>query len=273
MQPGRVLAFDSGIGGLAVVQALRATLPPETRIDYLADNALFPYGEQDDAVLVARTLALLEERITALSPDVVLIACNTVSTLALRALRDRFAVPFVGCVPPVRWAARVSRTRVFGLLATRGTARRPYLHSLQQDYAADCHMIVHGARGLADLAERAFLGHDISDSLVKDELRNLFERERGDEIDTIGLGCTHYTFLTETLIRLSPPDITWLDPAIAVAHQVNRVLELRPHSAEARSDRETLAFTGPAPDQAALGLAVRRLGYDQIVVLPEPVST
>lgn len=271
--PGRVLAFDSGIGGLAVVQALRTTLPPGTLIDYLADNALFPYGEQDDAVLVTRILALMEERIARLRPDVVLIACNTASTIALEALRARFDVPFVGCVPPVRWAARVSQTRVFGLLATRGTARRPYLRSLRDNFAADCEMIVHGARTLADLAEQAFLGRPIDDDLVAQELRHLFEAPNGDRIDTIGLGCTHYTFLSNAFLRLCPPDINWLDPALAVARQVNHVLEMRVADRSTSAAPESLCLTGPAADEQALRRAINRLGYHDITVLDAtPVS-
>ncbi|GBQ92088.1 glutamate racemase [Asaia krungthepensis] len=267
LPPGRVLAFDSGIGGLGVVQALRTTLPPGTRIDYLADNALFPYGEQEDPVLVARILSLMEDRIARVRPDVVLIACNTASTIALDALRARFAVPFVGCVPPVRWAARVSQTRVFGLLSTRGTARRPYLRSLRDTYAADCEMIVHGARALADLAEKAYLGEAVDDRLVAEELRHLFEAPNGERIDTIGLGCTHYTFLNEAFLRLCPPDIHWLDPAIPVAQQVGRILDQRSPSASGTDLPETLCLTGPTPTQEALEKAVARLGYNKITIV------
>lgn len=270
--PGRVLTFDSGIGGLGVVQALRTTLPAGTRIDYLADNALFPYGEQEDSLLVARILYLLEAHIGALRPDVVVIACNTASTIALEALRARFAVPFVGCVPPVRWAARVSKTRVFGLLSTRGTARRPYLRSLRDTYAADCDMIVHGARMLADLAEQAFLGRPVDEQCVAGEIRHLFEAPNGGRIDTIGLGCTHYTFLAEAFQRLSPPGINWLDPAIPVAQQVSRVLEARQTHRARHELPESLSLTGPPPDIRALALAVARLGYHTISVL-EPGLT
>ena len=267
LPPGRVLAFDSGIGGLGVVQALRTTLPPETRIDYLADNALFPYGEQEDSLLVARILALMEERIARLRPDVVLIACNTASTIALDALRERFDVPFVGCVPPVRWAGRVSKTRVFGLLSTRGTARRPYLRSLRDDYASDCEMIVHGARMLADLAEKAFLGHTIDDRLVAEELRHLFDAPNGDRIDTIGLGCTHYTFLAETFLRLGPSGISWLDPALPVAQQVRRLLDMRSIGKQDNDLPESLSLTAPPMDDCALRQAVLRLGYEDIAIL------
>ncbi|GBQ16218.1 glutamate racemase [Swaminathania salitolerans] len=268
---GRVLAFDSGIGGLGVVRALRDTLPSDTHIDYLADNALFPYGEQDDARLIARIIALLDAQIARLQPDVVLIACNTASTIALDPLRARFGTPFVGCVPPVRWAARVSRSRVFGVLATRGTARRPYLRALQEAYASDCEMIVHGARALADLAERAFLGQRIEDAAILDELAHLFSAPSGERIDTVGLGCTHYTFLAEAFARLSPPDVAWLDPALPVAQQVRRVLEDRPPAKRAMRAEE-MCLTAPPPDREALDRAVNRLGYERVAILDGAVS-
>jgi len=249
------------------VQALRSTLPGDTRIDYLADNALFPYGEQEDTLLVTRLVSLIGERIARLRPDVVLIACNTASTIALDALRQNFDVPFVGCVPPVRWAARVTQSRVFGLLSTRGTARRPYLRSLRDTYAADCEMIVHGARALADLAEQAFLGYSVNDALVAEELRHLFEAPMGNRIDTIGLGCTHYTFLTESFRRLCPPEIHLLDPALPVAQQVGRILAMQTVCPEREDCPETLTLTGHPVDSVALKRAIARLGYDDITVL------
>ncbi|AOX16495.1 glutamate racemase [Kozakia baliensis] len=265
-RPGRVLAFDSGIGGLGIVRALREVLPPETRIDYLADNALFPYGEQADDVLIERLLSLLGAQIEARRPDLVVIACNTASTLALPALRARFPLPFVGCVPPVRWAARVSTTHVIGLLSTAATARRPYLRTLQQDYAADCTMLVHGARGLADLAERAFLDEPLEDALVLRELTQLFDQPEGDRIDAVGLGCTHYTFLMEAFTRLSPPGVAWLDPAMAVARQAGRLLVERPLNGPVEED-EHLLLTAPPPNALALTKAVRRIGYVGLEIL------
>ncbi|CAI9120696.1 glutamate racemase [Brytella acorum] len=273
---GRVLAFDSGIGGLGVVRALREALPQGTKVDYLADNALFPYGEQDDDLLVSRLLTLIGEQIEARRPDLVLIACNTASTLALEPLRARFSVPFVGCVPPVRWAARVSISRVIGILATAATVRRPYLGSLHRAYATDCIMITHGARGLADLAERAFLGEDIPEVLVSRELAALFGQLGGEDIDTVGLGCTHYTFLTQTFARLGPAHVTWLDPAASVARQAATVLEQHCDSHSVRAPREAeeeMILTAPPPEPERLRAAIARMGYGGFTVLERPAPS
>lgn len=223
----RCLVFDSGIGGMGVVQALQA-LQSGLEIDYLADTALFPYGEQPDDILTKRVVTLLTAACKRLEPDIIVIACNTASTLALSAVRQALSVPVVGCVPPVRWAGRVSLTRTIGLLSTSATARRPYVQALHREFASDCHLVVHGARPLADLAERAFLGGFVDETLVRAELDALFNQPHGALIDTIGLGCTHYTFLLPALQRQAPAGITWLDPAPAVARQVRTILENEP---------------------------------------------
>lgn len=220
----RILVFDSGIGGLGVVQALRS-LAPSLTIDYLADTALFPYGEQPDDLLRERIAKLICQACGHLKPSLVIIACNTASTLALPILREKLTLPIVGCVPPVRWAGRVSNSRTIGLLATSATARRPYLKQLHEDFAADCKLIVHGSRHLANMAERAFRGEQLAPDEVQHELACLFEQPNGHDIDTVGLGCTHYTFLLPYFQRLGPAGIMWLDPAPAVAQQALRRLE------------------------------------------------
>ncbi|AHK71981.1 glutamate racemase MurI [Gluconobacter oxydans DSM 3504] len=267
----RSLVFDSGIGGMGVVQALRDLLPA-LHIDYLADTALFPYGEQPDDLLTSRIVSLLVAACERLQPDVLVIACNTASTIALPALRQRLNIPVVGCVPPIRWAGRVSESRVIGLLSTSATARRPYILQLHRDFAPDCRLITHGARRLADLAERAFLGEVTADSDVQYELTCLFSQPHGSEIDTVGLGCTHYTFLMDAFERLSPPGITWLDPAPAVARQVRTVLQDAPcSSAPSRPGR--LLMTCAPQDTARLEAAAQRLGFSQWDVFAAPAPS
>lgn len=265
---GRSLVFDSGIGGMGVVQALRALLPA-LHIDYLADTALFPYGEQPDDLLTSRIVSLLAAACDDLQPDVLVIACNTASTIALPALREHLNIPVVGCVPPIRWAGRVSKSRVIGLLSTSATARRPYILQLHRDFARDCRLITHGARRLADLAERAFLGEVIADDDVQHELDCLFRQPHGDEIDTVGLGCTHYTFLMDAFERLSPEGVTWLDPAPAVARQVRTVLQEAPERSDtSRSGR--LLMTRAPHEAARLQTAAERLGFSQWEIFAAP---
>lgn len=265
---GRSLVFDSGIGGMGVVQALRDLLPA-LHIDYLADTALFPYGEQPDVLLTSRIVSLLVCACERLQPDVLVIACNTASTIALPALRERLKIPVVGCVPPIRWAGRVSTSRVIGLLSTSATARRPYILQLHQDFASDCRLITHGARRLADLAERAFLGEAIADADVQHEMHCLFSQPHGDEIDTVGLGCTHYTFLMDAFERLSPDGVTWLDPAPAVARQVRTVLQTAECLSES-SQAGRLLMTRAPHEAARLEAAAKRLGFNDWELFTAP---
>ena len=246
--PRHILAFDSGIGGLGIVRAIQA-LAPDICIDYLADTAIFPYGEQDDDFLIERIVSLLSQAIRRLQPQVVVVACNTASTLALEALRAAWPdMPFVGCVPPIRWAARITQTKVIGLLATRATVRRPYLSRLHALYAPECTLIAHAAPGLAGCAELAFRGQDVSDSTLLREIEGLFVHPDSNRLDVVGLGCTHYTFVLDRLRALSPPGLTWLDPAPAVARHTCNLLAHLPQKAHAHP----CAWFTALPDDQAL---------------------
>ena len=262
----RILAFDSGIGGYGIVDALRARLPGAW-ITMLADNAFYPYGELPDAALVARIEQVIGEAIRDLAPDAVVVACNTASTVALSALRARFDLPFIGCVPPIKWAASLSRTRHIGLLATRATVRRPYLSELARRFAPDCRLIAHGARGLADLAEAAFRGMAIDRGAVRGELETLFGQEGGTAIDIVCIGCTHYSFLLGALRDASPPGITWLDPAQAVARRTEAVLAGLAPDHVAAGGGEAL-FTAPPERPEALHASLDRLGYGGFSLFP-----
>lgn len=258
MRNGRLLVFDSGIGGLGVVQEARRLLP-DAGITYLADNQGFPYGAKSDDVLTARIEALIGAALDEVSPDVVVIACNTASTIALAPLRRRFSVPFVGCVPAVKPAAASSRNRAVGLLATPATIGRAYVRELIEKFAADCRVYSHGATNLADLAERRFLGHDVTLEDVRAELAGLFTQDSEAQIDTVILGCTHYRFLLPELRAASPDHISWIDPAEAVARQAGVMLRQTARASTARTD-EAL-FTGPLGDPMAMEARLGDFGF------------
>jgi len=254
-----LLAFDSGIGGYGIVGALRARMPA-ARITTLADNAFYPYGEMPDAALIARIGDVIGRAIRQFEPDAVVIACNTASTMALAALRERFDLPFIGCVPPIKWAASLSRTRTIGLLATAATVRRPYLRDLAARFAPDCRLLAHGARGLADLAEAAFRDQPIDSEAISRELATLFGQEGGDAIDTVCIGCTHYSFLLDALRKASPDGIVWLDPAEAVARRTEAVLAGMSLRTDGDGGGEAL-FTAQPFASEPLGRSLLRFGY------------
>lgn len=215
-----ILVFDSGIGGLGVVAALNQ-LAPGLPLTYLADNGFFPYGDKPDETLVPHILRVIGEAIAREKPEAVVIACNTASTIALTALREAFALPFIGCVPPIKPAAAASRTRSIGVLATKATARRPYLNGLIETFAPDCTVHTLGAPALAELAEQKFRGATVD---VATAIAPLFAQPGGTAIDAVALGCTHYSFLLPEFMALRP-DISWHDPAMPVARQTLKIIE------------------------------------------------
>lgn len=264
-----IVAFDSGIGGLGIVQSLQQQVQNTSlklSVDYLADNLVFPYGEQEDNFLIQRIITVIGETIERLEPDLIIIACNTASTIALEVLREHYPeTPFVGCVPPIRWAARISKTKHIGLLATRATVQRPYLKSLKEQFAADCQLIGYGSPILANIAERVFRQESYSSKDIEQEIHTLLEMPTANQIDTICLGCTHYTFVLPQLQELSPRYIQWLDPANAVAkHALDLILEKKiiPHNNTPRDNH--FHYTALPNKDTALLKQIIPMGYKEL---------
>ena len=219
MTPARVLLFDSGMGGLTVARAVAAHLP-EAELIYAADNAAFPYGAWKEEPLVARILAVIGRLIDRVSPDLVVVACNTASTLALARLREAYAVPFVGTVPAIKPAAAQTRTGVIGVLATPGTVAREYTHALIHTFAYHCKVILHGAPSLAEMAERKLAGGALDPRALAAEVAPVFREEEGRKTDVVVLGCTHYPLILPEIVKVAPWPVTWIDPAPAIARRL-----------------------------------------------------
>src|SRR6202035_2545618 len=152
-----ILLFDSGLGGLTVYREVAAARPHVDFV-YVADDAGFPYGGLPEPALVSRVIALMGELIETHRPDLVVIACNTASTIVLPRLRQEFALPFVGTVPAIKPACVASVTRRVSVLGTDATVRREYTRALIRDYAQDCEVTLVGASRLAALAEAELSG-------------------------------------------------------------------------------------------------------------------
>lgn len=258
-----LLIFDSGIGGLGVVAEIRR-LQPAANITYLADNGFYPYGEKSDDVLIARILKVVGEGTELINPDAIVIACNTASTVALTHLRETYPKPFIGCVPPIKPAAAASRTRHIGLLATAATIRRPYLQDLVEKFAGDCTVHSFGTAILADLAEAKFRGHVINPAELAAAVEPLLSQPGADLIDSLALGCTHYTFLQPELVQLRP-NIQWFDPAGAVARQTSSVTCSLPGSPGGRYT-STAFFTGGLSDRENMKTALKNYGFSKLEV-------
>lgn len=260
--------FDSGIGGLGVVREIRRLLP-EVDIVYVADNGGFPYGALSDATVVERCERIVAALDRLIAPSAVVVACNTASTIALAALRAKFPVPFVGCVPAIKWAAKTSRSKTFGLLATPATVRREYLRELIEQFAQGCTVVTHGSSRLAPLAECRFRGLPVDLGVLREEVEVLTKAPGAEALDTIVLGCTHYGFLLEELRQVSSPAITWRDPAGAVARRVRAFLSALPPDPPRRmpSPANVAIFTAPLPDAETLAPRLAAYGFGEIRVM------
>lgn len=264
----RALVFDSGVGGLSVLDALAAA-QLDLEIDYAADNAWLPYGEKSDAELKVRCPALIAALARQLSPDVVVLACNTASTIALAEVRAAVAQPVVGVVPPIKPAAELSRSRVIGLLATPGTVRRAYTDELIRNFAADAHVIRCGASALVRVAEDALAGNEPDEKVIREAIAPLFSAPRGDEIDVVALACTHFPLIAEALARTAPRPVRWLDSGAAIARRVKQVSGCAAGAARMRH-----AALSEASGWAKLGAAFAARGFSSYrAIEPAPLFT
>ena len=257
MTPPRILIFDSGLGGLTVYEPV-AALRPDAELIYVADDAFFPYGALEEDALVARVVSLMGELIQRFRPDLVVVACNTASTLVLAPLREAFETPFVGTVPAIKPAALASRSKLISVLATPGTVARDYTRALIHEFASDCEVTRVGARGLATLAERALRGETVADAEIAQEIAPAFVERAGRRTDEIVLACTHFPLLRERLAALAPWSVEWVDPAPAIARRVDALLGPARGQGAARAGRAH--FTAGAPVSPALLRALLERG-------------
>jgi glutamate racemase len=259
--PSKILMFDSGLGGLTVYREVAAARPDADFV-YVADDAAFPYGALAEDALVARVVGLFGELIPAHCPDLAVIPCNTASTIVLPALRERFAVPFVGTVPAIKPACAASVTRRVSVLGTEATVAREYTRGLIRNFAQGCQVTLVGSKHLASYAEAELAGAPASDADIRAELAPCFVDD-GKRTDTIVLACTHYPLLLDRLIQLAPWPVNYIDPAPAIARRVVDLLgpaaaDARPGSSRAiftsgRAPYAVLARFGIAPQPAVVG--------------------
>src|SRR5471032_1770502 len=221
-----ILVFDSGLGGLTVLREIVGARP-DAHYVYVADDAFFPYGHHSEDQIIARVVPLIGELISAHAPDLVVIACNTASTLVMSHLREQYKVPFVGTVPAIKPACARSRTKRVSVLGTRGTVKREYTKALIRDFAQGCEVTLVGAADLASLAEAALSGVEISDQQIFAEIAPCFVGGGESDparTDTVVLACTHYPLLMDRLVMLAPWKVDWIDPAPAIARRVADLL-------------------------------------------------
>lgn len=252
-----ILVFDSGLGGLTVFREVKA-VRPDARFIYLADDAGFPYGNLGESVLIARIIDVLGNAVAQYKPDLVVVACNTASTLALAELRARFAVPFVGTVPAIKPACAQSKSKRVAVLGTRATVDREYTRALIREFASGCNVHLIGSSHLAGFAEAELAGEPAADDAIKQEIGGCFVENDGRRTDTIVLACTHYPLLLDRFRASAPWPVTWLDPAPAIARRVADLMRDRKSGEPPPAPQ--IAFTSRRIPSPRLGAALA--GYD-----------
>ncbi len=268
-RPPTVLVFDSGLGGLTALAELRKARPDACFV-YAADDAGFPYGRLAPQALVARVLAVMERLVALHDPALVVVACNTASTAVLPQLRARFPIPFVGTVPAIKPAARLSHSKRISVLATPGTVARDYTRDLIRTYAADCRVTLVGSPRLAALAEAELGGAPAPEEAVAAELAPCFVEDEGGRTDVVALGCTHYPLLLPRLRALAPWPVTWVDPAPAIARRVLDLLGPPVPGRETDASESLAVFTSGAALMSPLSEALRARGLPEFMVEPVP---
>ena len=253
-----ILIFDSGVGGLTVYREI-AKARPDARYIYLADDAGFPYGNQPETVLIARIIDVVGQAIAEHRPDLVVVACNTASTLALAELRARFVVPFVGTVPAIKPACAQSKTKRVAVLGTQATVGREYTKALIREFAAGCEVALVGSSHLASYAEAELAGKPVADAAIKEEIAGCFIDDSGRRTDTVVLACTHYPLLLERFKAVAPWPVDWLDPAPAIARRVADLLRDKPTGDPLPAPK--IAFTSARAPAPALAAALSRYGF------------
>jgi glutamate racemase len=254
-----ILVFDSGLGGLTVFSEV-VRLRPDARYVYAADDAFFPYGAHESSALRARVLEVMAGLIEAHSPDLVVVACNTASTIVLPDLRARFDVPFVGTVPAIKPACIASQSKLVSVLGTQATVQREYTQALIRDFAQGCDVTLVGSETLASLAE-ASLRHDPVDDLdIAHQISPCFIERDGRRTDVVVLACTHFPLLIDRLIAIAPWPVEWLDPAEAIARRV--VDLLGPSEGEKPPAPARAVFTSGKPVSAGLRVSLHQFGIE-----------
>ena len=259
-----LLIFDSGVGGLSVVGALRRLLPTAP-IVYAADSAYYPYGTRRPEEIDARVPALLGRLAERFDPELIVIACNTASTIALDTVRAALDVPIVGTVPAIKPAAELSKSRVIGVLGTDATVVQPYVDRLAAEFAADCQLIRHGSARLVELAEASLRGESAGTDEYRSILAGLLDQPGGDRMDTVVLACTHFPLVQAELEAAAPRPLTFVDGKEGIARRVAWLT--RDRSWPAGSGADLAVFTGRNFDPAPLDAALRSYGFTRIATL------
>ena len=257
MTSAPILFFDSGVGGLSIVAPARALLPTAPFV-YAADSAGFPYGTKSEAEIAARVPVLLGRLAERYKPRLIVIACNTASTIALPVVRAALDLPVVGTVPAIKPAAALSRTRTIGVLGTQATVRQAYVDDLAAKFAGDCAVLRYGSADLVEMAEAALHGRAVAPERYAAVLEGLFAQPGGERIDVIVNACTHFP-LVERELAAAASGVQFVDGGPGIARRIAHLMQ-----GEQWPDQltpGTAVFTRLGEDERALAPALAARGF------------
>ncbi len=239
MKP-RILFFDSGLGGLSIYMHT-SPLIPQAEFIYCLDNAAFPYSEKPAQVINERCRMICQQIHTQYPLDLIIIACNTASTVVLPSLRSVFSCPIVGTVPAIKPAVALSTSKHLALLATKGTVSRPYVDELIQKFAQDCKFEKFGSTLLVEMAEDKLQGKPVDMLALRKHLAPL---QQIPDLDTLVQGCTHFPFLEDEFRQLLPQVKNFVNSSEAITNRVLFLLNQKgghPHNEYSPPQRKLFA--------------------------------
>lgn len=218
------LIFDSGVGAISIAREVRRQIPGLT-LHFGIDNGFYPYGNKTEEELRPRIVDMASSMMAVCGADILVVGCNTASTLALPPLRAALSQPVVGVVPAIKPAAAASATGTIALIATEGTVNRRYTRELIEQFANGAHVINVPAPELVGLAEAKLRGETVTSADLIPVIERIFSVPNGNLVDTAVLACTHFPLLKEELAKAAPRPVQWLDSGDAIARRVRWLLD------------------------------------------------
>lgn len=215
-----ILVFDSGVGGLSILEEIRKQLPDHDYV-YLFDNARLPYGELEEQMLKKGAIELISRVVEKTNATMIVVACNTASTLILPSLRAALSIPVVGVVPAIKPASEQTKTKHIALLATPATILRAYTKELITSFAKGCQVELIASSRLVQIAESKLKGEKVDQNQIAEIVEPIVNKN----IDTLVLGCTHFPLLRKELTKILGNKVQLLDSGVAIANRVTCLLK------------------------------------------------
>ncbi len=254
---GPIGIFDSGVGGLSVLQHARQLLPAE-QILYVADSGHAPYGCKDEHYVEQRS-RIITEYLLAQGAKVIVIACNTATASIIEKFRRQYGIPFIGVEPGIKPAIALTRNNNIGVMATAGTLASERYRDLSQRLSSNINLYNQSCPGLADQVEAGLFDSPETLRLLDKYLSSILLHQ----VDTIVLGCTHYSFLKLQIQQLISDSIQLVDTSRAVAEQLVRVLEQ--NQLQNPAGKGTVSYTSTG-DPVKTGETMKCLLKESVIV-------